>query len=103
MQCIVRRAAIRVLHKDKGARQARPAVPGKTPNGLSTDLYPIGCTIEVFPFIGEHIEAGNLVPFDLPVMNIVSAHRRCCFAGQSAFLLTDIWWSVRHATAGPAP
>lgn len=68
------RAAIRVLHKDKGARQGRPEVPGKTPNGLSTDLYPIGCTIEVFPFVG-----------------------------QSAFLLTDIWRSVRHATAGQAP
>ena len=54
MQCIVRRAAIRVLHKDKGARQGCPEVPGKTPNGLSTDLYPIGCTIEVFPFIGEY-------------------------------------------------
>lgn len=47
------RAAIRVLHKDKGARQGRPEVPGKTPNGLSIDLYPIGSTLEVFPFIGQ--------------------------------------------------
>ena len=103
MQRIVRRAAIRVLHKDKGARQGRLEVPGKTPNGLSTDLYPIGCTIEVFPFVSEHIEASNLVPFDLHVMDIVSAHTHCCFAGQSAFLLIDIWRSVRHATAGQAP
>lgn len=70
MQRIVRRAAIQVLHKDKGARQGRPEVPGKTPNGLSTDVYPIGCTIEIFPFVGEHIEAGNLVLFDLPAVDI---------------------------------
>ena len=55
------RAAIRVLHMTKGAHQGRPVVPGKTPNGLSTDLYPIGSTIEVSPFVGEHTEAGNLV------------------------------------------
>ena len=54
------RAAIRILHKTEGARQGRPEVPGKTPNGLSTDLYPIGSTIEVFPFVGEYTEAGNL-------------------------------------------
>ena len=103
MQRIVRRAAIRVLHKDKGACQGRPEVPGKTPNGLSTDLYPMGGTIEVFPFVGEHTEAGNLVPFDLLVMDIVAAHMRCCFAGQSGLSLSDIWRSVRHATAGQAP
>ena len=99
----MRRAAIRVLHKDKGARQGRPEVPGKTPNGLSIDLYPIGSTIQVFPYIGQHIEIGNLVLFDLPVMDIVSAHMRCLFTGHSGFSLTDIWQSVRHATAGQAP
>lgn len=45
----------------KGAHQGRPVVSGKTPNGLSTDLYPIGSTIEVSPFVGEHTEAGSLV------------------------------------------
>lgn len=54
------RAAIRILRKTEGARQGRPEVPGKTPNGLSTDLYPIGSIIEVFPFVGEYIEVGNL-------------------------------------------
>ena len=47
------RAAIRVLqHEKKGVRQS-PQVPGKTPNGLSIDLFPTGSTIEVFPFVGE--------------------------------------------------
>ena len=57
------RAAIRVLHKTNSAHQARPEVPGKTPNGLSTALYPVGSIIEVSPFVGEHHEAGNLVVF----------------------------------------
>ena len=58
---VVCRAAIRVLHKTTGAHQGHPQVLGKTPNGLSTDLYPIGSTIEISPFVGEQPEAGNLV------------------------------------------
>lgn len=68
------RAAIRVLHKTKDAHQGRPEVPGKTPNGLSIDLYPIGSTIEVSPFVG-----------------------------QSGFSLIFMWRSVRNVTMGHAP
>lgn len=65
------RAAIRVLYNTKGAHQGRPEVPGKTPNGLSTELYPVGSTIEIFPFVG-----------------------------QSGFSLSVIWRSVRAGTGG---
>ncbi|KAL3151213.1 hypothetical protein ABBQ38_013054 [Trebouxia sp. C0009 RCD-2024] len=47
------RAAIRVLHNSKDAHQAPPEVPGKTPDGLSTELFPVGSTVEVFPFVGQ--------------------------------------------------
>ena len=60
LQVLCAGLAIRVLHKTEGAHQGRPEMPGKTPNGLSTDLYPVGSTIEVFPFVGERTKAGNL-------------------------------------------
>ncbi len=48
------RAAVRVLQiEGDRASQSRPEVPAKTPDGLSISLFPVGCTIEVFPFVGE--------------------------------------------------
>lgn len=48
------RAAVRVLQFGGDiASQSRPEVPAKTPDGLSTSLFPVGCTIEVFPYVGE--------------------------------------------------
>ncbi|KAL3160388.1 hypothetical protein ABBQ32_010713 [Trebouxia sp. C0010 RCD-2024] len=42
MQQETSRAAIQVLHNTKDAHQGPPEVPGKTPNGLSTVLFPAG-------------------------------------------------------------
>ena len=78
------RAAIRVLHKIQGAHQGCPEVPGKTPNGLSIDLYPVSSTIDVAPFVGEHTEAGNLVLSE-------SACDQYCSSSQMLLLCRLVW------------
>ena len=40
---------------------------------------------------------------DLPVIDIVAAHTCSCFAGQSGFLLSVLWQSLRNATVGHVP
>ena len=47
---------MRVLQvQGETAFHSQPEVPAKTvPDGLSISLFPVGCTIEVFPYVSEY-------------------------------------------------
>ncbi len=52
--CVLR-AAVKVLQaQGQTTFHSQPELPGTTPDGLLTSLFPIGCTVEVLPYVGQY-------------------------------------------------